>query len=159
MRGEAREWAKLWSAREVIASYLVDATGGKIVVAEVVSNLAQLAECMRDAEAFNEGVTVLSELHNYLFGHIGALTMHPTFYVPPEWPEEKRRQAVDECFKREAELNVKYSTCGGEWGQFSKGASFFIKRYGETAYNLMKQVKRVFDPNNILNPGVLEGMR
>ena len=125
----------------------------------MASNLAQLAECMRDAEAFNEVLTVLSELHNYLFGHIGALTMHPTFYVPPEWPEEKRRQAVDECFKREAELNVKYSTCGSEWGQFSKGASFFIKRYGETAYNLMKQVKRVFDPNNILNPGILEGMR
>ncbi len=156
---DLEEWAKLWSAREVIASYLMDATGGKIVVAEVVSNLPQLAQCMREAEDFSQGLSVLSELHNYLFGHIGALTMHPTFFVPPEWPEDKRRQAVKECFQREAELNVKYGTCGGEWGQFGKRTPFFIKRYGETAYNLVRQIKRVFDPNNILNPGILEGKR
>ena len=78
MRGEAREWAKLWSAREVVASYLMDATGGKIVVAEVVSNLAQLAECMRDAEAFNEGVTVLSE-----FTTTSSDILGPSQCIPP----------------------------------------------------------------------------
>ncbi len=153
------EWLKLWSAREVIASYLMSETGGRLIAAEVVSNLAQLVDCVKDAERFNQGLPILSELHNYLFGHIGALTMHPTFLIPPDWPEDKRIQAVDELFKKEAELNLKYQTCGGEWGQFAKRTNFFIQRYGNTAYDLVKRLKSVFDPNNILNPGILEGMR
>jgi FAD/FMN-containing dehydrogenase len=94
-------------------------------------------------------------LHNYLLGHIGALTFHPTFILPNEWPVEKRVKAANEITLKEAELNLKYGTCGGEWGTFSKRNSFYLKRYGEKNYQLVKEVKKVFDPGNILNPGVL----
>ena len=36
---------------------------------------------------------------------------------------------------------------------------FFIKRYGQAAYDFVKTVKYAVDPNNILNPGILEGYR
>jgi glycolate oxidase len=156
---DMEEWTKLWTAREVIAPYLMQETGGKLLLAEVVANLAQLAECMKDAESYNKGVPVLEELENYLFGHIGALTMHPTHIVPSTWDDQKSRKAVKENFRKEMELNLKYGTCGGEWGQFSKRMPFFLRRYGETAYNLVKGTKSVFDPRNILNPGILEGYR
>ena len=85
--------------------------------------------------------------------------MHPTFIVPPEWSEEKLKKVAYEIFKKEGELNLKYGTCGGEWGQFSKRTQFFKDRYGETSYNLVKRLKLAFDPNNILNPGIIEGFR
>jgi glycolate oxidase len=91
----------------------------------------------------------------YIFGHIGALTFHPCYIVPATWPAEKKAKAVAEMFQREAELNLKYETTGGEWGQFVKRSPFFIKRYGEKAYQLVRSVKKVFDPNNILNPNIL----
>ncbi len=154
---EVELWEKLWSSREVIGSYLMQESGNQWSSAEVVSNLMKLEECMDDASHFNYDLPVLSQLTLYLFGHIGGLTMHPGVIIPKEWDNEKKKRAVDEKFQREAELNLKYSTCGGEWGQFAKRTPFFIKRYGKESYELVKKIKKTFDPNNILNPGVLEG--
>jgi glycolate oxidase len=109
--------------------------------------------------AHDEGIPYLEDLTNYYFGHIGALTMHPTFILPPEWDDEIMHEINKNQFAKEAAFNLKYGTCGGEWGQFSKRTPFFVKRYGETAYELVKKMKTAFDPNNILNPGILEGYR
>jgi len=91
----------------------------------------------------------------YLFGHIGALTFHPTYVIPVDWPAEEKAKVIDEMFFKEAEINLKYETTGGEWGQFARRSPFFVKRYGEKALQLVKAVKKVFDPNNILNPNIL----
>lgn len=149
-------WEKLWSSREVIGSYLMQESGNQWSSAEVVSSLKRLEECMEDARFFNRGLPVLSQLRLYLFGHIGGLTMHPGVVIPKEWNNEKKKKAIDEKFQREAELNLKYHTCGGEWGQFAKRTPFFIQRYGKEGYEIVKKMKRTFDPNNILNPGILE---
>jgi glycolate oxidase len=150
-------WEKLWAAREVIGSYLMQQSGNQWASAEVVSNLKELPQCLRDAADFNHGLPVLSRLPVYLFGHIGGLTMHPGVIIPKDWDNATKKAAVDEKFQREEELNLKYGTCGGEWGQFAKRKSFFVRRYGETSYDMVRGLKRTFDPNNILNPGVLEG--
>jgi glycolate oxidase len=152
-------WEKLCSAREVIGSFLMQQSGNQWASAEVVSNLKDLPDCLRDAAHFNEGLPVLSQLELYLFGHIGGLTMHPGVVIPKEWGNDMKRQAIDEKFNREEELNLKYGTCPGEWGQFAKRTSFFKRRYGNEGYQFVKNIKRAIDPNNILNPGVLEGHR
>ena len=154
---DLEEWEKLWSAREVIGSYIMQKNESQFSSAEIVSNLKDLPECMEDARTFNQGLPLLSQLRLYLFGHIGSLTMHPGVLIPKDWDDAKFKQAVVEKFNRETELNVKYGTCGGEWGQFAHRADFFRKRYGEIGYNLVKQFKAVVDPNNILNRGVFEG--
>ena len=150
-------WEKLWSAREVIGSFLMQQSGNQWASAEVVSNLKDLPDCLNEAANFNKGLPTLSQLTGYLFGHIGGLTMHPGVIIPKEWDNEKKKKAIDEKFQREEELNLRYGTCGGEWGQFSKRTSFFVNRYGQKGYDLVKDLKKVFDPNNILNTGVLEG--
>jgi glycolate oxidase len=156
---DMEEWKKLWVAREVIAPYLMSKLGGKLIAIELVANLKNLEEAMEEGERFNEGFPYLEDLTNYYFGHIGALTMHPTFVLPPDWDDEIMREINKLQFQKEAEFNLKYGTCGGEWGQFSKRTPFFIMRYGEMSYELVKKMKAVFDPNNILNPGILEGYR
>jgi len=152
-------WEKLWSAREVIGSYLMQQSGNQWSSAEVVSNLRDLVDCMEDARNFTKGLPTLGQLTLYLFGHIGGLTMHPGVIIPKEWDNEKKKKAVDEKFQRETELNLKYGTCGGEWGQLAKRTPFFIQRYGKESYELVRKLKSAFDPNNIVNPGVLEGYR
>lgn len=152
-------WEKLWSAREVIGSYLMQQSGNQWSSAEVVSNLRDLVDCMEDARNFTKDLPTLGQLTLYLFGHIGGLTMHPGVIIPKEWDNEKKKRAVDEKFQRETELNLKYGTCGGEWGQLAKRTPFFIQRYGREGYELVRKLKSAFDPNNIVNPGVLEGYR
>jgi glycolate dehydrogenase FAD-linked subunit len=150
------EWNKVWLARESALPFVIQAGKGAFAFSEVVSTVSGLVDCMRDVMHMGKGLPTLEEFGDpYIFGHIGALTFHPCFIVPATWPAEKKAKAVAEMFSREAELNLKYETTGGEWGQFVKRSPFFIKRYGEKAYQLVRSVKKVFDPNNILNPNIL----
>jgi len=152
-------WEKLWGAREVIGSFLMQKTGYQWKSAEITCNLKDLVDAIEEVANFNKGVSIIEDLQMYLYGHIGALSMHPGILIPSDWGNEMQKKALAAIFAREADLNVKYGGCGGEWGQFSKRKDFFIQRYGEAAYNFVKAVKNAVDPNNILNPGILEGYR
>jgi len=153
---DVTEWNKVWLARESALPFVIQAGKGAFAFSEVVSTVSGLVDCMTDVMHMGKGLPTVEELGDpYLFGHIGALTFHPCYIVPATWPAEKKAKAVAEMFEREAELNLKYETTGGEWGQFVKRSPFFIKRYGEKAYQLVRGVKKVFDPNNILNPNIL----
>lgn len=152
-------WEKMWSSREVLGNNLMQRDGYQFAAAEVVSNLKDLPECMIDVQNFTKGLPHLSQLELYLYGHIGALTFHPGILIPRLWDNEKKKAAISERFQRETELNLKYRTCGGEWGQLGKRTPFFIKRYGQASYDLVRGMKKFLDPNNILNPGIIEGYR
>jgi len=153
------DWEKLWGAREVIGSFLMKKTGYQWKAAEVVCNLKDLVEGIEEAKNFNKGVPIIEDLPLYLYGHIGALSMHPGILIPSDWDNDIKKKALKIIFEKEAALNVKYGGCGGEWGQFSKRKGFFIRRYGESGYEFVKTIKKAIDPNNILNPGILEGYR
>ncbi|MBW1802784.1 MAG: hypothetical protein JRJ85_18870 [Deltaproteobacteria bacterium] len=152
------QWMKIWTAREVIIASLMQRHDGKFSGPEIVSTLPKLVECIQELEHYTDKDPIFMELPFYLLGHIGALTFHPTVIVPRHWDDEKKRRVVDAGFRIEGEMNLRFGTCGGEWLQFGKRADFFRNRYGEMAYDLVKQIKKVFDPKDILNRGILEGL-
>jgi FAD/FMN-containing dehydrogenase len=150
------EWHKIWLARESALPFVCQAGKGVFALSEVVSTVADLGDCLEDVRNMGKGMPTLEKLGEpYIFGHIGALTFHPTFIIPTDWPSEDKIKVLEEMFSREAEINLKYGTAGGEWGQFARRTPFFLKRYGERAFELVKAVKKVFDPNHILNPNIL----
>jgi FAD/FMN-containing dehydrogenase len=153
------DWQNLWGAREVIGSFLMQTTGYQWKAAEIVCNLKDLPVGIEEAKNFNVGVPIIEDLQLYLYGHIGALSMHPGILIPSDWDDERQRKANNEIFRKESELNFKFGSCGGEWGQFSMRKDFFVQRYGEAGYTFIKTIKRAIDQNNILNPGILEGYR
>jgi FAD/FMN-containing dehydrogenase len=150
------KWVKIWKAREVIISSLMQKHNGLFSGPEIVATLTNLVDCIKELEHYVEKDPILKNIPFYLFGHIGALTFHPTVIVPKDWDNDKKRRLVDAEFEIESEMNLRFGTCGGEWGQFSKRNTFFRKRYGDKAYDLIKQIKRVFDPNDIINRGILD---
>lgn len=150
------EWHKIWLSRESALPYVCQEGKGVFSLSEIVSTVPDLVDCLKDVLNIGKGMPTLEKLGEpYLFGHIGALTFHPTYIVPVDWPAEEKARVINEMFFKEAELNTKYGTSGGEWGQFARRSPFFVKRYGEKAFQLVKTVKKIFDPNNILNPNVL----
>ena len=152
------EWLKIWTAREVIISSLMQKHDGHFSGPEIVTTLSHLVDCIRELEHYTEKAPVFEGLPYYLLGHIGALTFHPTLIVPRSWDNEKKREVVDAEFEVESEMNLRFGTCGGEWLQFGKRSPFFKDRYGEKAFDLVRQIKAVFDPKDILSRGILEGL-
>jgi glycolate oxidase len=148
-------WTKIWTAREVIIASLMQKHDGQFTGPEIVTNLVDLVECIKELEHYVDKKPVFKGLPFYLLGHIGALTFHPTFIVPKNMDNEIKRSIITAALEVESEMNLRFGTCGGEWGQFGKRNTFFKQRYGDKAYDLVKQVKRVFDPNDILNRGLL----
>jgi FAD/FMN-containing dehydrogenase len=62
-----------------------------------------------------------------------------------------------EAVKLESDVNIMWGCASGEVGQTASRIPFFKKRYGMAAHTMLMGVKRAIDPNNILNPGNLEG--
>ena len=151
------EWRKIWLARESALPFICQAGKGVFALSEIVSTVPSLVDCFKETLNMGKGMPTLERLGEpYLFGHIGALTFHPVFIIPTDWPAEEKAKVLEEMFFKEAEINEKYGTCGGEWGQFARRTPFYRRRYGEKAFELVKQVKKTFDPNNILNPDVIK---
>jgi FAD/FMN-containing dehydrogenase len=77
--------------------------------------------------------------------------------APAGWPAEKRMSGVRAGTQLEKEVNLKWGCASGEVGQTAMRVSFLRERYGEAAYAMLMGIKETIDPNNILNPGNLEG--
>ena len=152
------EWEKIWTAREVIIASLMQRHDGHFCGPEIVTTLPGLVGCIQELERYPEKEPALEGLPYYLLGHIGALTFHPTVIVPRNLDNAKKKAVSDAGFRIEQEMNLRFDTCGGEWMQFGKRTSFFKKRYGDTAYDLVRRMKQVFDPNDILCRGIFEGL-
>ena len=89
------------------------------------------------------------------FGHAGDGNMH--VYILQDdleksvW-QEKMDQIMDLMYQRGKELGGQVS---GEHGIGISKKQYLIEDLGDTLINLQKQIKEVFDPKNILNPGKL----
>lgn len=147
------EWRRIWQARDSATSYICQRGKGVFGLCEIASTVGDLVNCMKDTMNMSDGMPTLSKLGApYLTGHLGALCLHPVYVFPAEWSAEEKNNGIEEIFFKESQINRKYGTSGGELGQFGKRTQFYPQRYGEKSYWLVKEIKKVFDPNNILNP-------
>lgn len=87
-----------------------------------------------------------------LAGHIGDGNIHPTMWSPLENVDRLYRVG-EEIMELALDYNGVVSSEHGI-GLVKKTALIkSLRRRGFKAYELMKSIKRVFDPRNILNPG------
>jgi len=91
-------------------------------------------------------------------GHAGDGNLHPVISFDGTNSEEVKRvgKASEELFKKVIELG---GTLTGEHGIGLAKAPFMHFEHDVVAMGVMRSLKRLFDPNNILNPGkmALEG--
>lgn len=83
------------------------------------------------------------------FGHAGDGNLHVNFMSHDEH-DPQVEQAVSELFQKAVALEGSIS---GEHGIGITKAPYIALELGEQERRLLVEIKRVFDPNNILNPG------
>lgn len=144
---ETADAAALWLARKTLSPLLRDVAPKKINE-DVVVPISALPE-------FLDGLAQLSNKYtitNVNFGHAGNGNIHVNLLVNPDMADEMVRaeKCLDEIFDLVIRLN---GTLSGEHGVGSEKRAYISKEIDATTLALMKEIKRVFDPCNILNPG------
>ncbi|MCP8968480.1 glycolate oxidase subunit GlcD [Ectobacillus ponti] len=88
------------------------------------------------------------------FGHAGDGNLHPTCPTDVRNQDEIHRveAAFAEIFEKAIELG---GTITGEHGVGAMKAPYLELKLGRAGIEAMKNIKRAFDPNNIMNPGKL----
>ena len=86
------------------------------------------------------------------WGHAGDGNVHSTFLLAPDDPEQLARaaRAADDVLAMALQLG---GTVSGEHGLGLVRSGWLARQWGERAVALHAEIKRVFDPKGLLNPG------
>jgi glycolate oxidase len=137
---------KLWQARRVVSQATYNLNPVKIAEDVVVprSNIPKLIRFLEEMGK-KYGLPILS------FGHAGDGNFHVSLMIK-DTPEDYTRahKAVEEIFSETIRLG---GTLSGEHGIGTSKAPYLSMELSAEVIETMKSIKRVFDPNNILNPG------
>ena len=139
--------AKLWEARKSAYGVLARIKT-HFVLEDITVPMSKLAQLLQGVEAIAEKY----ELQIATFGHAGDGNLHPQILYDGYDPDQVRRveAASGELFKLAIDLE---GTLTGEHGIGLAKAPYMGLEHDPVAMEVMRSVKKLFDPNNILNPG------
>lgn len=142
-----KEVEDLWAARK--SAYAVLARiKTHFVLEDVTVPMTNIAELLK-------GIEEISKKHNIqiaTFGHAGDGNLHPQILYDGYDPEQVRRmeEAIADLFQLAIDLD---GTLTGEHGIGLSKAPYMTLEHDPAAMDVMRHIKKMFDPNNILNPG------
>jgi D-lactate dehydrogenase (cytochrome) len=143
------ERTRLWTARHhAYLSGLQMRPGCRAVTTDCCVPISRLADAVTCAVAEAEA----AGLPHFIVGHVGDGNFHVAYLVDPSSPAE---------FETAERLNAQLvhraiaagGTCTGEHGIGLHKQGFLVDEAGEGAVAMMRQIKQVLDPANIMNPG------
>jgi len=141
------EVTELWKARK--SAYAVLARiKTHFVLEDVTVPIGKVAKMLR-------GVNEIAKKYNLqiaTFGHAGDGNLHPQILYDGYDPDQVKRMeaASGELFKLAISLE---GTLTGEHGIGLSKARYMTLEHDPAAMEVMRSLKKMFDPNNILNPG------
>jgi len=142
-----KETESLWKARKALspATYRLNPTK---VNEDITVPRDQIATFIKEANRIAEK----SQLKMVNFGHAGDGNIHTTLMIDGKNEDERERAeaAIEEIFKLTLRLG---GTLSGEHGVGLTKAAYIDLELSPAAIDVMKKIKKVLDPNNILNPG------
>jgi glycolate oxidase len=142
-----KEAEDLWQARK--SAYAVLARiKTHFVLEDVTVPMAKVADLLK-------GVETIAEKHSIqiaTFGHAGDGNLHPQILYDGYDPEQVKRMeaASANLFQLAIDLG---GTLTGEHGIGLSKAPYMTLEHDAVAMDMMRKIKKMLDPNNILNPG------
>jgi D-lactate dehydrogenase (cytochrome) len=139
---------RLWKARhDVYWATKNLRPGAEAIATDVCVPISRLADCLLETQKDIEELGILSPIA----GHVGDGNFHCQPLIDMSNPKEIT--AVKEFLARlSARAIAMDGTCTGEHGVGQGKAKYLLAEHG-AGVALMRQIKRAFDPQNILNPG------
>ena len=151
---DAARGDSLWKVRKGLlpSAGAVRRLGTTVLIEDVAFPIHSLAPATVDLQA-------LFDRHGYrdaiIFGHALAGNLH--FVFSPDFgdPAEVSRYARFMDDIAHLVVDTYDGSLKAEHGTGRNMAPFVEREWGGDAYEIMREIKRIFDPENILNPGVI----
>jgi len=142
-----KEVADLWKARRSISPATFKLRPHKISEDVVVpkTKIPQLVEFTENLSR-ELGIVILT------FGHAGDGNIHVNIMLDEDDPDEQQKGQTAKTRLFEYVMSLS-GTLSGEHGIGITKAPYLSLELDETSLALMQDIKKLFDPNNILNPG------
>lgn len=139
---------KLWKARhDAYWAALQLRPGASGMSTDVCVPISRLAECVGQVQARLATIGLISPI----VGHVGDGNFHTLLLVDTESAEEKARAEEFVGWLNDLAISMD-GTCTGEHG-IGQGKMPYLRKELGDAVDVMIQIKRALDPDNILNPG------
>lgn len=138
------EYDQIWNIRRG-ASQAITSYGVKKLNEDITVPRGNLNELL-------SGIYAIGEKYGFkipCFGHAGDGNVHVNVMLNKHEDLEMGKIAVEEIFRLAIQLE---GTLSGEHGIGITKASFMPMAFSQEELNLMRSLKKAFDPNEILNP-------
>ena len=146
---QTADTATLWKTRKALSPLLRDIAPKKINE-DIVVPVNSLPDFLKELAQLCDNY----QITNVNFGHAGNGNIHVNLLIDPDDEDESRR--AYQCLNNIFDLVIQFNgTLSGEHGIGREKRSYITKEIDSETLNLMKDIKKIFDPNNILNPGKL----
>ena len=145
---EPEQRRKLWRARhDVVYANRALRPGGQLFPTDVCVPISRLAECI----AATEQEVAASFIPALIVSHVGDGNFHISFVIDPDNPKElaEANRLNKALVERALAMD---GTCTGEHGIGCGKIDFLIAEHAE-AVAVIRAIKQVLDPENIMNPG------
>lgn len=148
------EYEMLWNIRKGLfpSAAAMREAGTAVIIEDVAFPIERLAQATADLQRL---LTDHGYGGSFIFGHALEGNLH--FVITPDLgrPEEVRRYAGFMTALSELVVNRHDGAMKAEHGTGRNVAPFVEHEWGEQAYGLMRELKELFDPDGLLNPGVI----
>ncbi len=142
-----QEIADLWATRKALSPALRNIAPKKINE-DVVVPVSRIPELIEGLETLGQQYHI--KIVN--FGHAGNGNIHVNLLINPDDPLDMRN--AEKCLDAIFSLVIRLQgSLSGEHGVGIAKRDFIDREIDPPTLDLMRQIKMLFDPNNILNPG------
>lgn len=144
---DKKEADNFWTARRMGFSAIYG-NAPTAIAEDVTVPMDKLPELMKRVKKIGEK----NDIMIVTMGHAGDGNLHPCILTDKKNPENYARaqNAAQEIFDAALELN---GVISGEHGIGLEKRKYLKKAISPMTIELLKKIKKVFDPNGILNPG------
>ncbi|MDY6855318.1 MAG: FAD-linked oxidase C-terminal domain-containing protein [Thermodesulfobacteriota bacterium] len=145
--GDTQSKENLWRARRAISPSLFKISSSKINE-DITVPRSKIPDILKTIN----GIAKRYNLKIVNFGHAGDGNIHVNIMIDKKNEKESdlAKKAVKEIFQATLDIG---GTLSGEHGIGTTKVPYLNMELGNLEVQVMKKIKKVFDPNNILNPG------
>jgi D-lactate dehydrogenase len=151
---QPEEFTQLWAVRQGLFTSVgsVRETGSTVIIEDVAFQVPKLAAATVELQG-------LFQQHGYheaiIFGHALEGNLH--FVITPNFGKPGEVERYQRFMDAICTMVVQHydGSLKAEHGTGRNMAPFVELEWGQQAYGLMREIKALFDPDQLLNPGVI----